>query len=146
MMDMDEPAVPDLFRPSKRRKFYRKRTETDDEETTPVSQSADPASPAPEPAVPVEVYEHVAPSPIHLNDEPALSVAEIIRQRKAAQRKRGGVEFTSSAIPGSASPQASNALVVQEEAEDDIPADIKSVIARFAPQTGQVSEETDKHM
>ena len=77
-----------------------------------------------------------------MDDEP-LSVAEILRQRKAAVRRKGGIEFTSSHTPVSTAPQISDALVVKE---DDIPAEIKSVIERFAPQTGQVSDVADKHM
>lgn len=146
-MHTDEAAVSDLFRPSKRRQFYRKRTETDDENLAPASPLAQSVSPAPAaPAPSMKEPEYAAPSSIHSNDGPPFSVADILRQRKAVQRKKGGVEFTSSASSSSAPPQVSSALITKEEAEDGIPTDIKSVISRFAPQTGQVSEETDKHM
>lgn len=146
-MSTNEPAVSEVFRPSKRRKFYRKRTETDDvEEVTPFSPPAQSASPASAPVVPMSDPENAAPSPVHFNDEPSLSIAEILRQRKAAQRKRGGVEFTSSAHSSSASPHLSNSIAIKGETEDGTSADIKTVISRFAPQTGQVSGETDKHM
>lgn len=77
------------------------------------------------------------------SEEESLPVAEILRQRKAALRRTGGIEFTNSHASASNRPQTSDALIVKE---DDTPADIKSVIERFAPQTGQVSDVADKHM
>ena len=76
-------------------------------------------------------------------DEEPLSVAEILRQRKAALRRKGGIEFANNHASTSNTPQAGDALVVKE---DDTPADIKSVIERFAPQTGQITDVADKHM
>ena len=76
------------------------------------------------------------------NEEP-LSIAEILRQRKAALRRKGGIEFSNTQSSTSTEPQTNDALAAKE---DDIPADIRSVIERFAPQTGQVSDVADKHM
>lgn len=73
-----------------------------------------------------------------------LSVVELLRQRKVAQRKKAGIEFTNlNTSADSTTKQPKHALI---EKPDDTPADIKQVIERFAPQTGQISEATDKHM
>lgn len=78
----------------------------------------------------------------NIEEEP-LSIAEILRQRKAALRRKGGIEFTKSHASTPTAPQRSDALALKE---DDTPADIKLVIERFAPQTGQVSDVADKHI
>lgn len=130
-----------LFRPFKRRKFYRKRSDAGDEGSPTLS-----SAPPPESMTIDELISHHA----HLTetqkittDEESLSVTEILRQRKAALRRKGGIEFTNSHTSTSNTPQTSDALVVKE---DSTPADIKAVIERFAPQTGQVSDVADKHM
>ncbi len=125
----------DSFRPNKRRKFYRRRSDTPDERAVVAAPSA--AAIPPQPLTVDELIAQNGP------EELQLSVTEIVRQRKAAQRRRGGIEFTNLNISSSAVPQSSDALV---ETEDGVTADIKSVIDRFAPQTGQVSEAADKHM
>ena len=131
----------DLFRPSKRRKFYRKRTDADDQASPPLSSTTTP------PLAPMTVDEFISHH-AHSTETPDqktehLSVAEILRQRKAALRRKGGIEFTNSHASTSSTPQTSDALIAKE---DDTPADIKSVIERFAPQTGQVTDVADKHM
>ena len=136
-MDTNDEKT-ELFRPSKRRKFYRKRVDADEDLPGSISPNVNSLE---------DVREQVAsvsPSVADVADEPGISVAEILRQRKVAQRKRVGVEFTSTIPSGSDESQYSNALVQRDE--DDIPSDIKSVISRFSPQTGQITEETDKHM
>ena len=137
----------DLFRPSKRRKFYRKRTDAEDEGPPNVSSAPPPPPPPPPESMTVEElifhHGHFTESQDEKTAEEPLSVAEILRQRKAALRRKGGIEFTNSHTSMPTTPQTSNALVVKE---DDTPADIKSVIQRFAPQTGQVSDVADKHM
>ena len=131
----------ELFRPSKRRKFYRKRTNVEDES------SSIPSSPPPPPSMTVDElishHAHLTDTQHLKTDEEPLSVAEILRQRKAALRRKGGIEFTNSRSSTSTTPQTSDALVVKE---DDTLADIRSVIERFAPQTGQVCDVADKHM
>ena len=130
----------DLFRPSKRQKFYRKRTDAEDEDLPSV-----PSGPLPSVTVDELISHHARLTDNQdqkLDDKP-LSVAEILRQRKAVLRRKGGIEFTNSHASASTPPQTSDALVVKE---DDTPAEIKSVIERFAPQTGQVSDVADKHM
>lgn len=134
----------DLFRPSKRRRFYRKRTDAEDEALPTLSSALSlPQSNSMTVDELISHHAHLTHTPDQEMDEEPLSVAEILRQRKAAVRRKGGIEFTNSHTPVSTAPQSSDALVVKE---DDTPAEIKSVIERFAPQTGQVSDVADKHM
>ena len=141
----DDGQTPlDLFRSAKRRKFYRKRNDTDDDDLPKAR--AESSTPPPEPLTVDELIsqEGDTPTPQEQPEEDrSLSVAEILRQRKAAQRRRGGIEFTNLTTSNSTTPQPSDTLVAKE---DELPADIRSVIERFAPQTGQISEATDKHM
>ena len=144
-MQSDPPSgaenTPDLFRPSKRRKFYRKRTDAEDEALPTVSSAPPPESMTVDELI--SHHGHLTDTPDQKIDEESSSVAEILRNRKAALRRKGGIEFNNSHTSTSATPQTSDALEVKE---DDTPADIKLVIDRFAPQTGQVSDVTDKHM
>lgn len=139
---IDSENSSDLFRPSKRRKFYRKRTDGEDQ-ASPTLPSTTP------PPVSMTVDElithhaHLTEAQDQNTDQEPLSVADILRQRKAALRRKGGIEFTNKHTSTSSTPQAGDALILKE---DDTPADIKSVIERFAPQTGQVSDVADKHM
>lgn len=141
----DQPS-PQTFRPAKRRRFYRKRTDAEDDDAsdgpsfpkvaTPQLQTVD------------ELISHNGSVRSHGNNaegEHPLSVADLIRQRKAILRRRGGIEFTNlnPSISASNIAEPDDALIARE---DDTPSDIKSVIERFTPQTGQVSETTDKHM
>ena len=131
----------DLFRPTKRRKFYRKRTELEDESLPSPS-----SSPRPQPMTVDELISHHAQSTETQDqglNEDSLSVADILRQRKAALRRKGGIEFSNAQSSTSTTPQTNDALMLKE---DDTPADIRAVIERFAPQTGQVSDVADKHM
>ena len=131
----------DLFRPSKRRKFYRKRTDAEDEGSSTISSAPPPASMTVDELI--SHHAHRTETEDRRTEGEPLSIAEILRQRKAALRRKGGIEFTNSHTSTSTKPQTSDALVLKE---DDTPADIKSVIGRFAPQTGQVSDVADKHM
>ena len=139
----DGQTSSDLFRPAKRRKFYRKRNDSEDEDRP---KAADSSVLPPEPMTVDELIarEGDIPAPQEQSEEDRrLSIADILRQRKAAQRRKGGIEFTNLNTSNTTTPQPSDALI---EKEDEIPADIKSVIERFAPQTGQITETTDKHM
>ena len=143
----DEQNSADLFRPAKRRKFYRKRTDVEEEEEEEAPKPESHRSvPSPEPMTVNELIarnRHNTPPQEKCDEEAALSIAEILRQRKVTARRRGGIEFTNNNPSNSTAPQPSEALI---EREDETPADIKSVIERFAPQTGQVTDTTDKHM
>lgn len=138
--------VLDSSRPPKRRRFYRKRTDTEDDD-------ASDTPPPPTVATPelhignqlISHNGHAGNDTVHTDEEASLSVADLVRQRKAIQRRRGGLEFTNLNPPISASNTtgSSDSLAIKE---DETPANIKSVIERFASQTGQSSETTDKHM
>lgn len=143
---MQEPdRIPtDFSRPPKRRRFYRKRTNTEEDDDPHVSAAQSVIVPDVQTIDELVAQNgHTTKSPTQSEEAP-LSVAELIRQRKAIQRRRGGIEFTNlnPATSTIAVTQPSDALAEK----DDTPADIKLVIGRFAPQTGQVSEATDKHM
>lgn len=145
--DMQEPdrISTDFSRPAKRRKFYRKRTDNEDNEAPDAPASLSVPIPAPQ-TVDELIHQngHNAKGPTPSEGEAPLSVADLIRQRKAIQRRRGGIEFTNLDLTTSTRDIPHPKDVPIEK--DDTPADIKSVIGRFAPQTGQVSEATDKHM
>lgn len=150
-MQEDGQFAPDLLRAAKRRKFYRKRSDAGDNEASDAaSQPGIPSIASPELQTVDELISQnggmSATDYRAIEEDGPFSVAQILRQRKAGQRRRGGIEFsnltTSSSAP--ATPLHSDALV---EREDEIPEDIKTVVSRFAPQTGQVSESVnDKHM
>lgn len=137
----EEVPPPELFRPFKGRKFYRKRAaeqvDEDDDVDAPIAPVAA--------SEPMTVDELISQCGQDSSMTPQLSVQEILRQRKAAQRRKAGIEFTNHNA-ASPAPDTSSELVRRDDTEDEIPEDIKSVISRFAPQTGQVTDETDKHM
>ena len=141
----DDHISSDTPPPFKRRKFYRKRSDVEDEH--PASTASVESVPPQGPMTVEELISQGASEALSKNlddDTPPLSVAEILRQRKAVQRRRGGIEFTNTnpTISKSSNTQSSVASIDK----DETPADIKAIINRFAPQTGQVSDVTDKHM
>jgi len=146
MAESDLHGLPTGFedtpRPAKRRKFYRKRVNDDEPEN-----SATAASETPPVKLTLEelvITRGVLPETELQEENSAISVADIIRQRKAAQRKRAGIEFTNTTTAsksGPATPSLSKALIEK----DEIAADLEAVVNRFAPQTGQVAD-VDKHM
>ena len=132
------PNSTDLFRPSKRRKFYRKRAENDDDPVDALTPPIGPLSPSPDP----DETNQTTQDP---ESEQNISIADLLRQRKSIQRRKAGVEFTSSSYSTS-TPPPSHALELVQKDEDTTPAAIKEMENRFAPQTGRVTEETDQHM
>ena len=76
---------------------------------------------------------------------PALSIQDVLRQRKALPRRRAGIEFTTDTTE---TPNNSRSLREQlgREEHDAAASEIERLIARFAPQTGHVAEANDKHM
>ncbi len=129
-------------RPSKRRKFYRKRGEEDppviEDEHKPDAVATDNVD-----ALTLdELISHHGSlhGPDAADQRLSLSAAEIISRRKA-QRRRLGIEFNnlSSGLTSSAPPERS--AVVEH---DDTP-QMKTINDRFAPQRGQVAD-VDKHM
>ena len=141
-LSTDPDTLSDHFTPSsKRRKFYRKRTDAQYDAEPALSSAPSPQSMT----LDQLIQNHAHPTQPHRQDadEEPSSVAEILRQRKAALRRKGGVEFTNNSTSTATASKPSDALTVKG---DETPADIKAVVERFAPQTGQVSDVADKHM
>ena len=141
-----DPAV----RPAKRRKFYRQRDNSDSNlKINGITSLPIGGISAETPSTLEELVEQArnATEVLHENDdEPQLSVAEILRRRRAARNRRGGIEFSNVGYgtkPISESAQPTDALALTDK--DDTVADVKTVVNRFAPQTGQVAD-VDKHM
>ncbi len=135
------------FRPTKRRKFYRKRADTNDDENTFAPSPGENTAPPPELLTVEELIAqngHIPTAEAHTEEEEeeetALSIAEILRQRKAAQRRKGGIDF-STTNTAAILPPPNDALIVKEDPIEQLTA----VVDRFAPQTGQVAD-VDKHM
>jgi hypothetical protein len=141
-LNTDQVASDICPRPSKRRKFYRKRGEEDlpivEDEPKPDADATDNLH-----ALTLDElisHEGSPHGPDAADQRLPLSAAEIISRRKA-QRRRLGIEFNnlSSGLTSSAPPESS--AVVEH---DDTP-QMKTINDRFAPQRGQVAD-VDKHM
>ena len=140
------PSSDQAARPTKRRKFYRKRNDEEDEEDSDGLKAFSP-------------YRETTIAPLTLDElainqggtsadkqEPSednvVSIADILRLRKAAQRKKGGIEFTNT---------SSNSKLDEVQLDhnafeaDEAVANTEKMVNRFAPQTGQVAD-VDKHM
>lgn len=129
-----------VARPFKRRKFYRKRANSPDDEESSVE------LPVISNSVPDENAQtsKLSDTEEHANVNSPLTVAEILRRRKAAQRRRGGIEFLN------AGPVTENSAGEPRPGDevldnDDNLGKILTVVDRFAPSTGQVAD-VDKHM
>lgn len=139
------PSDPSL-RPFKRRKWYRKRAEI--EGLAPGDDVKSESNE--EEAKPLTLDELITHHGLDRNmiveeaEDSQFSAAQILRQRKAVQKRRGGIEFTISTVNArtdSPEPEDSDQLKDKDETSQDI----KTVVDRFAPQTGQVAD-VDKHM
>ena len=122
------------FRPSKRRKVFRRRD---------ASTSPPPASPTGH--INLELPPADAITETSVLDEP--SVTEIIRQRKAVQRRKGGgIGFTTdkSATEAVSRSDHEREGIIDPNAQRAM--EVRTVTSRFAPQMGQVKEVMDKHM
>lgn len=144
-----EPTSSDLnIRPFRRRKFYRKRGKVDDSATiddinSEINKDDDAARPFTKEGL---ISYHGQNQDVEEQGrevDSRLPAAQILRQRKAAQRRRGGIEFTNAdnSRISAAAPGNGDALIEK----DDTVQEIKTVVDRFAPQTGQVAD-VDKHM
>ena len=123
-------------RPLKRRKFYRKRGE--DEDQIPDNSESKPLTIQ-------ELITHHGHNQILEAESKPVSAAEVLRQRKAAPRRRGGIEFTAAVNVRNALELSLESSDATTEKEDHTTLEIKTVVDRFAPQTGQVAD-VDKHM
>lgn len=127
------------FRPSKRRKFYRKHNAEDDDTTvaTPVSleySTALPTTAGPQPDKPDDDLA------TENEEDNRRRTAEVLRRRQAARNRKGGIEFSNTKSEPTPS-QPSNTLIERADPAKEL----QTVVNRFAPQTGQVAD-VDKHM
>lgn len=140
MTDLDDETNTPLFRAAKRRKISRKRQEDEEAESLVPAEPTGPHSPsqtreAPESHPPRAQREH----------DGVLSVSEVLRRRKLGKPRRAGIEFSNihQAHHGTSSiPQTPDAAAAANETRSVV--DIAAT--RFAPQTGEVAEVTNKHM
>jgi hypothetical protein len=139
-VDSDRDLLPPPF---KKRKIHRRRPQSEEEEDDGIRVALPSTANAPE-IVTLDELSHDADARACNAQEPSLSVAEILRHRKAIQRRKGGIEFraldTASKSDTSES-RAISSLLDKDEAMDKI----VTVVDRFAPQTGQVAD-VDQHM
>ncbi|KAI9850333.1 MAG: hypothetical protein M1838_005838 [Thelocarpon superellum] len=154
---------PVSFRPGKRRKVYRKRADEDEDvavvATTTTTDAAavhahDMSSQDRRAgAVPSHQRKHAEEGEA---ENTALHISEIVRLRRQAKQRRGGLEFGAGQTSAAAHSHASGMALVsapptthgQGETvghEDEVMEDVASVTNRFAPQTGQVAD-VNKHM
>lgn len=131
--DAEQKVDTVLFRPSKKRKTYRKRADEETEDT--ISPIATPA--------PSTIDDLIARS----QDVPDIEattvpVSEILRIRKLRKAK-GGVEFR---VASTKKNESDELAVRAPSAEEETPEDgAVRVGRRFAPQTGTVGD-VNKHM
>ena len=139
--DIEEP----LFRPTKRRKYYRKYNGDDDGDSVANSTSLTAQTKSTElPLLNGDDGNQVTETAADDEDATCITIAEVLRRRQAARSRKGGIEFTNSANASkseSASPLPSRVLVERCDAAKEL----STVVNRFAPQTGQVAD-VDKHM
>lgn len=128
------------FRPAKRRKIYRKTANNKDD--SPES--------TPQPTVArltldeLVISQGLLPGQISASETAEVPVAEILRQRRYVQRRKGGIEFTNNGYGQKSSLNGlQNSKALQGRGEST--ADLEATVNRFAPQTGQVVN-ADKHM
>ncbi|KAG0650780.1 hypothetical protein D0Z07_2743 [Hyphodiscus hymeniophilus] len=133
-----------LFRPSKKRKIYRQRANTDDEPALPA------AIPAPEAQSIDELI--ASSSTLSHNDTQEMeatevSMAEILRLRNLKKKRVGGVAFRAAeAVRGDAD---HGALVLHDGDGTAEESEVDEVARRFAPQTGfggGGGMDVDRHM
>ena len=122
--ETDEATAIPLFRPTKRRKVFRQRDSSTEACT--------------EPSATAQSLDELILSASNPSSE--LSVADIVRQRKILQRKRGGIEFSTPKPAKSTSERQ-----IEQTTSVPVNNDNEAVGGRFAPQTGQVAVN-DKHM
>jgi hypothetical protein len=131
MSDMDTEITDTTFRAPKRRKIFRSRVRDEDEELRGEAVST---------LIPASRTEGLNP------DEPELSVAEILRRRRAGKPRRAGIEFSATKSGTQSTPSAaqSTALVLMEEDKTVL----EPGVNRFMREQGPVkaSEVTSKHM
>lgn len=146
MSDVDNGSAAPVFRVAKRRKVMLRRQDAREDEFAPAT--ADVAA-SPSPMGTLDSGRESSASilqRIEASDRD-VSVAELLRRRKQGKARRAGIEFTSDS-----GQQRANAEAMVTEPQDSGATSKKKHSAievaanRFAPQTGQVVDELDKHM
>ncbi|KAL8797671.1 MAG: hypothetical protein Q9195_000023 [Heterodermia aff. obscurata] len=145
---MEDPPELSSPPPFKKRKFYRKRTGYEDEmpDSASITESQSPPPQTELLTLDEMISRNSGASPLQMQElqNVPLSLAELLRQRKALQRRRGGIGFANtSTTTGETLPTAQIKNVEPEEQAS--PANFVTVADRFAPQTGQVAD-VDQHM
>ncbi|PYI01061.1 hypothetical protein BO78DRAFT_379741 [Aspergillus sclerotiicarbonarius CBS 121057] len=128
-MDPDIDPAP-LFRPGKRRKFQRRRPESNGDESQPTATEDS------------HISESSTPSP--WQESPgSISASDVLRSRRLHRARKGGIEFstTSRSSAGNAS-QATVSAVAAEDLENER---MRAMCDRFTAHTGQ-TVDVDKHM
>ena len=133
--------------PFKKRKFYRKRTELEDE-VPDIAKVTEPfSSPPPSELLTLDemiVRNSNGVSKPSEDQDGELSVAELLRQRKALQRRKAGIGFANVGAATNMAPPAPQSKGLATEEEGTM-SKFVTVADRFAPQTGQVAD-VDQHM
>lgn len=124
-----------LFRPSKKRKIYRQRTEEDEETTITAALPLQDVQSLDELIAGAAKGDEVEGVPV--------SVAEILRLRKLGRKRAGGVEFRADSH-GNAAREEEQGLVLRQEQESEA-VGILDGGRKFAPQLGTVGD-VNKHM
>ena len=129
-----------LFRPTKRHRQYRQRSRQAEDAKTiaasvSVSRDGQPDGGAPD----QELLQR--PSSHHDDEGTSRPMAEILRLRRNARGRRGGIEFADGDTQAAVTANAMDAVVEREGTSGEIAA----IVNRFAPQTGQVAD-VNQHM
>lgn len=133
--------------PFKKRKFYRKRTKVEDEVSDIAKATESLSSPPPSELLTLDemiVRHSNGVSKPSEGQDGELSVAELLRHRKALQRRKGGIGFANVGVATSMAPPAPQTTSLATEEEGTM-SKFVTVADRFAPQTGQVAD-VDQHM
>ncbi|KAK1757622.1 hepatocellular carcinoma-associated antigen 59-domain-containing protein [Echria macrotheca] len=148
MASPEEPA-PVVFRPAKRRKDYRHRSERDDEAAADGASTAAAAAAIEAPAT-IAAPGVTSPGNDDADEESGLSVAQALQRARNARKHRfGGVTFRAGPSHAGDDDHATEEnpeqrLVVRDGADSMVP--VGGITTRFAPQTGLVGELVNKHM
>ena len=133
--------------PFKKRKFYRKRAELEDEVSDIAKATESLSSPSPSELLTLDemIVRHSNGVSKPSRDQAGeLSVAELLRHRRALQRRKGGIGFANVGVATSMAPPAPQSSNLATE-EEGTTSKFVTVADRFAPQTGQVAD-VDQHM
>ncbi|KAL1862695.1 hypothetical protein VTK73DRAFT_6685 [Phialemonium thermophilum] len=142
-----QPQV--LFRPGKKRKVYRQRSEDADIPSDGVEQPTPPPRSVLEPASASESHD---PRKVDDDEEEGLPVMEVIRRRNARKARLGGVVFRTEQTQRTGETDTDNAsnidqsLTSQDGSGNSSDKIVGGIAKRFASQTGLVGELVNKHM